>query len=104
MNSYVRFRLAITEDNPTVGTYDEALWAELPDASQLPVEMSLVILDALHPRWVAFLRDLSSDQFRRTVDHPEIGQIAVDTLLEIYGWHCPHHEGHITQLRAREGW
>jgi uncharacterized damage-inducible protein DinB len=104
VNAYVRFKLAITEDHPRIGEYEEARWAELPDASRAAVETSLVILDALHPRWVAFLRNLSDDQFRRTVEYPERGSVTVDELLEVYGWHCPHHEGHITTLRTREGW
>jgi len=104
VNSYVRFKLAVTEDAATIGTYDEAAWAELADARDAPVEGSLAILDAIHGRWVAFLRALTSDQFRREVRHPEIGGITVDVLLEIYGWHCPHHEGHVTALRTRMDW
>jgi uncharacterized damage-inducible protein DinB len=104
LRSYLRFKLAITCDHPRIATYDEAVWAALPDASDAPVEMSLAILDAFHPRWVRFLRDLSDRQFERTMDHPEIGDITVDVLLEIYGWHCPHHEAHITRLRERKGW
>lgn len=104
VNSYVRFKLAVTEDQPTIGTYEEAEWAELPDGKYAPVDGSLAILDALHPRWVAFLRALSPDQFRRSVHHPEMGEITVDVLLEIYGWHCPHHEAHVTALRERMDW
>ena len=104
LNSYVRFKLALTEDNPTIKTYDEAVWAELPDAKDGPVEGSLAILDALHARWVSMLRGMTPDQFSRTLHHPEIGDITVDKLLEIYAWHCPHHEGHVTQLRSARGW
>jgi DinB family protein len=104
VNSYVRFKLAVTEDNPTIGTYDQTVWAELADAKVGAVEASLAILDALHARWVAFLRALTPEHFRRSVRHPEVGDITVDVLLEIYGWHCPHHEGHITALRSRMGW
>jgi uncharacterized damage-inducible protein DinB len=104
MNSYLRFKLAITEDSPTIGTYEEGLWAELPDAKHAPIEGSLIMLEALHARWVSFLRALRPEQYRRYVVHPEIGEITVDVLLEIYGWHCPHHEGHITALRGRMGW
>lgn len=104
VNSYVRFRLGATEENATVGTYREAAWAELPDARTAPVEMSLAILDALHPRWVMSLRSLTPEDFRRTMQHPEVGEVTLDMLLEIYGWHCPHHEAHITQLRERMGW
>jgi len=104
INSYVRFKLAVTETRPRVGTYDEAAWAELPDGKTLPVEDSLSILEPLHRRWVYFLRNLAETDFARTVDHPEIGDISVDVLLEIYGWHCPHHESHITRLRDAQGW
>jgi hypothetical protein len=103
-NAYVRFKLAITEDKPTVRTYQEKLWAELPDAKTLPVEISLSILEGLHARWVAFLDALAAEQFARVLHHPEAGDITVDTLLETYAWHGPHHEAHITGLRARKGW
>ena len=104
LNSYVRFKLAVTEENPTIITYNEKAWAELPDARSAPVDGSLAILEALHGRWVAFLRGLADEDFRRTLHHPEWGDISVDALLEIYGWHCPHHEAHVTRLRARRGW
>ncbi len=104
VNSYVRFKLAVTEDHPRIGTYEEALWAELPDAKHAPVEGSLQILEALHRRWVSFLRALPDEAFARTFDHPESGTLTVDQLVEIYGWHCPHHEAHITSLRERKGW
>lgn len=104
VNSYVRFKLAVAEDDATIGTYDEAAWAELPDAREAPIEGSLAILDALHVRWVAFLRALTPEDFRREIHHPEVGDITVDVLLEIYGWHCPHHEAHMTALRTRMDW
>jgi len=104
VNSYVRFKLAVAEEHATVGTYDQSAWAELADAKEAPVETSLAILDALHARWVTFLRALSAEQCRRQIHHPEWGDITVDVLLEIYGWHCPHHEGHVTALRNRMGW
>lgn len=104
INSYVRFKLAVTEDHPRITTYEESVWAELPDAKDAPVEGSLAILDALHARWVAFLRTLGPQECARTLDHPEVGSITVDVLLEIYGWHCPHHEAHITTLRESRGW
>lgn len=103
-NAYVRFKLAVTEDHPTIGTYQEKRWAELPDGRVAPVEGSLAILEALHPRWVSFLRALDEDAFRRSLYHPEMGDITVDTLVEVYGWHAPHHEAHITRLRERMGW
>lgn len=104
VNSYVRFKLALTEESPTITTYEEAQWAELPDSLQLPIEASLAILEPLHHRWVHLLRQLTPDDFARTLVHPEIGTITVDHLLEIYGWHCPHHEAHITTLREARGW
>lgn len=104
LNAYVRFKLAITEDRPTIRAYEEKLWAELPDAKSAPIEGSLAILDSLHARWVTFLRSLTGAEFRRPFVHPEIGELSVDILLEIYGWHGPHHEAHVTRLRERKGW
>ena len=104
VNAYVRFKLAVTEDHPRIRAYDQEAWAILPDGKSGPVEGSLAILDALHPRWVAFLRALPQEAFARKVDYPERGDATVDQLLEVYGWHCPHHEGHVTRLRERMGW
>jgi uncharacterized damage-inducible protein DinB len=104
VNSYVRFRLGVTEPNAVVGTYQEAAWAELPDARTAPVEVSLVFLEALHRRWVMFLRALTPEDFARTMRHPEVGEITLDVLLEVYGWHCPHHEAHVLHLRNRNAW
>jgi hypothetical protein len=84
--------------------YDQDAWSALPDARQGPVEDSLAALDALHRRWVAFLRALESDAFLRTLHHPESGDLTVDRLLEIYAWHGPHHEAHVVGLRRRMGW
>ena len=104
VNAYVRFKLALTEDNPAIRTYEEAVWAELPDAKTAPVEGSLAILEALHPRWVSCLRSLEPEDFARPLQYPGIGDVTVDLLLEIYGWHGPHHEAHITATRERMGW
>jgi hypothetical protein len=104
VNAYVRFKLALTEDHPTIRTYEEQHWAELPDGKSAPVEGSLAILDALHRRWVSFLRDLGPEDFARSLHYPGVGDVTVDRLLEIYGWHCPHHEAHVTGLRERMGW
>lgn len=104
VNAYVRFKLTATEEHPTIGTYQQAAWAELPDAKHAPVEASLDVLDTLHRRWVAFLRNLEPSDFTRTARHPEVGEVTLDTLLQIYGWHGPHHEAHVTTLREREGW
>ena len=103
VNSFIRFRLAVTEDHPRICTYDQDAWAALPDA-QAPIEPSLLLLEGLHERWVTFLNLLPADAFARTVEHPEIGDVSVDTLLELYGWHCAHHEGHVTALREAQGW
>lgn len=103
-NAYIRFKLAITEDGPTIRPYQEKLWAELPDAKTLPVEASLSILDALHARWVAFLETLTPEQCRRPLRHPEVGDLTVDAMLELYGWHGAHHVAHVTGLRERMGW
>jgi hypothetical protein len=104
INAYVRFKLALTEENPAIRTYEEAIWAELPDGKTAPVEGSLAILDALHGRWVSFLRNLKPQDFERPLQYPRIGDVKVDLLLEIYGWHGPHHEAHVTRTRERMGW
>jgi uncharacterized damage-inducible protein DinB len=104
VNAYVRFRLALTEEKPTVRPYQEKLWAELPDAKTLPVGPSLAILDGVHARWVALLETLEPRQFLRPLYHPENGDMTIDMLLELYGWHGRHHESHITGLRQRRGW
>ena len=104
MNSYVRFKLALTEDQPTIKTYDEALWAALPDSKNTAVEASLTLLESLHERWVNLLRSMSASDFSRKVNHPEHGLISLDYLLALYGWHGRHHVGHITSLRERMRW
>ena len=104
MNSYVRFKLALTEDQPTIKTYHQALWAALPDSKNTAVETSLTLLESLHERWVNLLRSMSASDFGRKVNHPERGLIDLDYLLAIYGWHGRHHVGHITALRERMGW
>ena len=103
MNAFVRLKLALTEDNPTVKPYDEKAFARLAD-QRLPIEASLSILDGLHARWVAILRALTPQQFGRPLYHPEIGAITVDYLVQSYGWHSRHHVAHISRLREREGW
>lgn len=104
MNSYVRFKLALTEDEPTIKPYDESRWAELPDAQRTPVETSLVLLAALHQRWVTLLRSMSEAQWARTMRHPETGVQRLDQVLALYAWHGPHHVAQITELRKRNGW
>jgi hypothetical protein len=105
VNAYTRFKLALTEDEPTIKPYDQAAWAELADVAATPPEVSLDLLEALHRRWVALLRSLPEAAFERTVRHPEHGRsFTVDQMLVQYGWHSEHHLAHINGLRAREGW
>ncbi len=104
LNAYVRIKLALTESQPTVKPYDEKRWAELYDVKVTPVEVSLSLLESLHERWIILLRSLASDDFLRTLMHPEHGVITVDFLLQLYGWHGRHHVAHITSLRQRMGW
>jgi uncharacterized damage-inducible protein DinB len=100
MNAYIRMKLAATEDVPAIRTYEEQLWAELPEAKSGPVDMSLALLEALHRRWLAFLRSLSDEQFARAFLHPEWGNLTVDEALAMYAWHCRHHTAHIEQALA----
>jgi uncharacterized damage-inducible protein DinB len=104
MNSFIRFRLALTEDQPTICAYDQALWAELPDMRAVPVEVSLGLIESLHTRWTAMLQALAPADFARTFRHPEIGVVRLDTTLALYAWHGKHHAAHITGLRERMGW
>ena len=104
MNSYVRFRLALTETDPTIKPYDEAQWANLHDAHTMPVEVSLQLLDSLHLRWVTLLQSLAPADFDRTFRHPVLGQMTLSANLALYAWHSRHHEAHITALRSRMGW
>jgi hypothetical protein len=104
MNSYVRFRLALTEDTPVIKPYEEARWAELPDARTLPIEPSLVLLESLHGRWVPLLRSLSDADWQRSFRHPELGPVRLDQNAALYAWHGRHHVAHVTALRARMGW
>lgn len=100
LNSYVRFRLALTEDRPTVRPYDEKAWAELPDARSLPVGVSLDLLDALHARWAALLRSLAPADFSREFVHPPAREVSLDRALALYAWHGRHHTAHALAARA----
>ena len=102
-NSFIRFKLALTEDWPTIKPYDEAAWARLPD-SRLPIDGSLVFIDALHARWVALLQSMSEADFARGMIHPERGRFDLATTLAIYAWHSRHHVAHIANLRQRMAW
>jgi hypothetical protein len=103
MNSFIRFRLALTEDEPAVTAYDEAKWALIQDA-KLPVDVSLQLIESLHHRMVVMLRSLSNEQFARKFRHPQAGVLDLNSNLALYAWHSRHHEAHITGLRDRMGW
>jgi uncharacterized damage-inducible protein DinB len=104
LNAYVRLKLALTEDNPTIKPYDEAAWANLADSKSTPIEVSLTLMDSVHDRWVRILRSLKPEQFSRKLVHPENGERSVDWLLFLYEWHGKHHTAHITELRKQKGW
>jgi hypothetical protein len=103
MNGYLRFRWVASEENTTIKTYDQDVWAKLPDMT-LPVEPSLQIVEALHKRWTKFLSALPDNAWTRKAHHPEHGEITMDNLLDIYGNHGHNHAKQITDLRARKGW
>lgn len=105
MNSYVRFKLALTEDCPTIKPYKENLWAQLDDYQNTPIDVSLTLLDSLHARWVRLLSSLTDCQFSRTFTNPESGAtFTLETALELYAWHSRHHIAQITSLKERMGW
>lgn len=104
MNAYIRFKLALTEDEPTIKAYDQGLWAELPDVKLTPVEISLAMLDSLHDRWVRVLRAIKPEEWKRTFRHPELGVVPLEKNLALYSWHGRHHVAHITELRKRMAW
>jgi DinB superfamily len=103
-NVYIRLKMALTEDEPTIKTYEEARWAELADSRETPVEVSLTMLEAIHYRLVVLLRSLRPEDFARTFRHPEQGVVNLDWLLGMYAWHGRHHVAHVTSLRERMGW
>ncbi len=104
MNAYVRFKLALTEDQPTITPYEEDRWARTPEVKTTPIETSLTMLDALHQRWVLLLKAMAPADFARTLNHPESGVGPLDKFLAMYAWHGKHHVAHITELAKREGW
>lgn len=104
MNGFVRLKLALTEDTPTVRPYEQDGWSEQYDVIGVTVEASLAILDGLHARWVSVLRAMTPEQFGRKLYHPEDGEMDLDCLLETYAWHGDHHLGQLTGLRAQQGW
>lgn len=104
-NAYIRFKLGLTEDNPTIKPYDENAWAKMNDTVVVPVNVSLTLLHALHIRWVEVLKAIQPEEWERTVVHPEHGrQMTLWYLLGMYAWHGRHHTAHVTSLRERMGW
>ena len=104
MNAYIRCKLALTEEEPTIKPYMEDRWAKLPDVQSTPLEVSLSLLDSLHNRWVRLLRSLKPEDWKRTFHHPEMGTLPLEKNLALYSWHGQHHVAHITELRKRMGW
>jgi hypothetical protein len=104
MNAYVRFKLALTEDEPTIKLYAEDRWAVLADSQTTPTEVSLMLLESLHTRWMRLLGSLSAADWKRTFRHPELGVMSLERTLALYAWHGRHHVAHITSLRERNGW
>jgi hypothetical protein len=104
MNAYVRMKLALTEEEPTIKTYEEARWAELGDSRTTPIETSLALFESLQERWVHLLRSLAPADFSRRFRHPELGALSLEEVVAMYAWHGRHHVAHITSLRERNGW
>lgn len=104
MNAYVRYKLALTEDVPTIKPYAEDRWANLADTQSTPIEVSLVLLENLHHRWVRLLRSLGPADWKRSFRHPELGVVSLEKNLALYAWHGKHHVAHVTELRKRMGW
>jgi uncharacterized damage-inducible protein DinB len=105
INAYTRFKLGLTETNPTIKPYDEVKWAEMKDVAELPVNISITLLHALHARWYHFLQFLTKDDLAKTVYHPERGvEMLLWDLLGMYAWHSRHHVAHVTGLRERNKW
>lgn len=104
LNSYVRFKLALTEDRPRIKPYYEDRWADMPDSRSADVEDSLAFLEVLHKRWVKLLRSLKDEDWQKEFDHPESGVNSLAKTLALYAWHGNHHLAHVTGLRERMGW
>ena len=104
MNAYIRFKLALTEDVPTIKPYAEDRWAQLADTQSTPIDVSLALLESLHTRWVRLLRSMTPDDWKKTFRHPELGLVPLEKNLAIYAWHGKHHVAHVTELRKRMGW
>lgn len=105
MNAYIRFKLGLTEDKPVINAYREEVWAEMADTKNLPINISLTLLHALHLRWYEIVKNISEEEFNRTVFHPQHQkELSLWFLLGMYAWHGRHHVAHITALREKLGW
>jgi len=104
LNAYIRFKLALTENVPTIKPYNEDAWAKLKDSELTPLEVSLSLLESIHTRWVTLLRSLQATDFERKLNHPESGVQTLNRMLAMYAWHGRHHLAHITGLRERMKW
>jgi uncharacterized damage-inducible protein DinB len=104
MNSYIRYKMALTEEEPTIKTYAEDRWAELADTNATPIEVSLTLLDSLHQRWSVLLRSLTNGEWKKSFRHPEHGPMSLEKALALYAWHGKHHVAHVTELRKRMSW
>ena len=104
VNAYVRFKLALTEDEPTIKPYDEKQWAGMPDSLTGPIEMSLDLAESLHRRWSLVLNNMTGADFEKSIRHPEIGVLKLKSVLAGYGWHSRHHVAQIVATRQRMGW
>ena len=104
LNAYVRFKLVLTENEPTIKPYSEDRWAELADSKLTPIEVSLNLLESLHERWVLLLRSLKPGDWNKTFRHPELGVVTLNKTLALYAWHGRHHVAHVTGLRETMGW
>jgi hypothetical protein len=104
MNAYIRFKLALTEDEPTIKPYEEDRWAKLSDVQSTPLEVSLSLLELLHDRWVRVLKSIRPEEWKRSFKHPQLGVVPLEKNLCLYSWHGRHHVAHITELRKRMSW
>ncbi len=104
MNAFIRYKLALTETEPTIKPYEQQKWAELPDGKTAPIEISLALLESLHRRWTLLVKSMKPEEFARTFRHPELGLVTLERNLALYAWHGRHHVAHITSLREQKGW
>ena len=104
MNAYIRFKLALTEDEPTIKPYEEDRWAKLSDVQSTPLEVSLSLLELLHDRWVRVLKSIRPEEWKRSFKHQQLGVVPLEKNLCLYSWHGRHHVAHITELRKRMSW